>query len=147
MKHNESEIEDFLKLAQKLKVDEARVISPCVRTLKQGKEFLPINEKYWIYDKTAFEKGVLRPQKMLSNRCNWIYLSTVILCNGDIVPCCRDTKGDFIMGNIFKEDFKDVWNGPKYLKFRKQVATQQKELSICQLCEGFELPPLYLSKN
>ena len=51
------------------------------------------------------------------------------------------------MGNIFKEDFKDVWNGPKYLKFRKQVATQQKELSICQLCEGFELPPLYLSKN
>jgi hypothetical protein len=33
------------------------------------------------------------------NACPWIYYSLAIHVNGDVVPCCRDPKGEEVMGN------------------------------------------------
>jgi radical SAM protein with 4Fe4S-binding SPASM domain len=147
MKQNESEIEKFYELAGTLGVDEARLLQPCVRTWEQGRQFLPKDEKFWDYDREAFDKGILRPRKNLENRCNWIYISTVILNNGDIVPCCRDVEGNFTMGNIFKDDLKTIWNGEKYRGFRKMIAFNKSDVSICKSCSGFKTPGLYESRK
>ncbi len=144
MRQNESQLELFFKLAKEIGVDEARIIKPCVRTWEQGKKYLPRNQKYWIYNRDAFNKGRLRPIEPLSNRCNWIYFSTVILCNGDVVPCCRDTQGDYVMGNIFKENFSDIWNGKRYREFRNRIQKEQGKLTLCRLCSGFRIPNLYV---
>lgn len=143
MKHNEHEVEDFLKLAQDFGVDQADVITPCVRTLEQGKEFLPKDDKYWFYDRDAFNNGILRPKVVPHNRCDWIYYSTVITWNGDVVPCCRDAQGDYVMGNIFEQDFNEIWNGRKFREFRRQVRSDQKNLELCRLCSGYGIPLLY----
>jgi len=141
MKHNEHQIADFLKLAEKLKMDEARLISPCVRTYKQGLEYLPKDDRWWLYDRKAFENdGVLKPR--FRRPCYWIWHSYVVMWNGDVVPCCRDSEGEYTMGNILKQDIKDIWNSKKYRQFRKLVANRCI-LDICQLCEGYEPPALF----
>lgn len=143
MKHNESQVNEFLKLTKDLNVDEGRIIEPAVRTVEQGRRFLPTEEKYWLYDKQAFSKGILKPKHPTNNGCNWIYFSTVVLCNGDVVPCCRDAQGDYVMGNILEEDFRSIWNGEKYRAFRKKIKNNQADLKLCSLCSDFGIPTLY----
>lgn len=147
MKQNELEIEKFHELARSLGVDEARLQRACVRTWEQARQFLPNDEKYWDYDKEAFVKGELKLKKNSGNRCNWIYISTAILNNGDVVPCCRDVYGYFVMGNILKDDLGAIWNGKKYRNFRKRVASDKNGISICKLCSSFEIPGLYENRK
>ena len=142
MKHNEHQLNNFFKLAEELGA-KGEIISPCVRDFKQGKMFLPKDKKYWIYNKQDFENGILKPKTPMDrNSCWWIWHSLVITWDGDVVPCCRDPKAKYIMGNIFKNDLKDIWNNKKYKMFRKQILTNQKNIPICQLCTGFGLPHL-----
>jgi radical SAM protein with 4Fe4S-binding SPASM domain len=143
MKHNESEIDSFLEFAKNLGVDETRLVEPCVRNWEQGRQFLPENENFWLYDRETFKRGILRPKRVPRNRCNWIYFSCVILSDGNVIPCCRDVQGDYLMGNIFKEEFSSIWNGKKYRDFRRAVRLRQKDLKLCALCSDFGIPALY----
>jgi len=141
MKHNEHQIKDFLEMANKLEVDESRLVSPCVRTYEQGLEYLPKDDQWWLYDRTAFENDkVLKPRS--TKPCYWIWHSYVILWNGDVVPCCRDVEGEYTMGNILTQDIRDIWNNEKYRQFRRRVA-HEGNVDICRLCEGYEPPALF----
>jgi len=142
MRHNEHEVDDFLKFAKRIGVDEALIVNPCVRTIVSGKELLPTDDKYWFYDREAFNRGVLKPKVVLHNHCEWIYYSTVIQWNGNVVPCCRDAQGNYVMGNILEQDFHEIWNGKKYREFRHLVRTDQKSLELCLLCSGYGVPVL-----
>ena len=141
MKHNAHEVDYFIELAKKLGF-EAQLINPCVRTLEQGKELLPRDLKYWIYDHEAFNRGILRPKTVPRNHCEWIYYSTVVLWNGDVVPCCRDAQGEYVMGNVLKQDFEEIWNGEKYRNFRKSIRENQSDMKLCRLCSGYGMPML-----
>lgn len=143
MKHNEAEVEAFLEHCIYRRVDKAEVISPCVRTVEQGREFLPENDEYWLYDRQEFDRGVLVPKIVPRNSCPWIYYSTVVAWNGDVYPCCRDVHGEHLMGNILQEDLRDIWNGERYRQFRKRIATDQANVGICRLCSGFGVPLLH----
>lgn len=148
MKHNESQVGGFYKFAEELEVDESRILYPRVRTLEQGKQFLTVDEKYWFYDKESFEKdGLLKPKYLPHNRCNWMYFSTVVLCNGDVVPCCRDADADFVMGNLLKENLASIWNGKRYRKFRREIRQSQNKIKLCRLCSDFGIPSLYTSNT
>ena len=137
MKHNEHEIETFQSHMAKLGVDGTTVIDPCVRNVGQGEKFLPKDQKYWSYDMDAFKKGQLKPKFQPKNKCDWIYYSLSIHVNGDVVPCCRDPKGEMVMGNILKQDLDDIWNGQNYINFRKQLHKDQSQIKICQLCSSY----------
>jgi len=141
MKHNEHQTGEFLKLAEQLKVDEARLISPSVRTYEQGLAYLPKDDQWWLYDKRAFESDrilTLRNKKP----CYWILHSYVVLWDGNIVPCCGDVNGNYIMGNILKQSLKDVWNSKQYREFRKRVINGGN-VDICRLCKGYDPPALF----
>jgi radical SAM protein with 4Fe4S-binding SPASM domain len=144
MKHNENEVDQFLAIAKDMGVDEAIIIDPCVRTVAQARQYMPENEKYWFYNRAAFEqKGMLRPKVLPKNECAWIYHSMVVCWNGDVVPCCRDPQGKFIMGNLLKQDLEEIWNGEKYQAFRERIFTNQGGVSICRLCSSYPVPKLY----
>lgn len=141
MKHNEQELPALDSFARELGVDEVQVISPCVRTIAQAQQFLPEDRKYWFYDENKLKQGVLVPA-VAAEKCPWIYFSTTILWNGDVVPCCRDAQGEMVMGNIFSEDFGKIWNGDKYRVFRKRIIKQPADVAICHLCSGYGFPTL-----
>lgn len=70
--------------------------------------------------------------------CTDIYEQIGIYWNGDVVPCCYDTDGEEIMGNIHETDLNTIWNSPKYVEFRRRVKNFEKEPEnepdICKSC-------------
>jgi hypothetical protein len=51
-------------------------------------------------------------------------------------PCsCVHTEEKDRMGNIFEQDFKETWNGEKYVTERKELFGQSNNLeTICYTC-------------
>ncbi len=137
MKHNEREIDKVQKMGHEIGVDEVQIINPCVRTVEQAHSMLPTDEKHWIYDEKALRKGELIHKNRPRNKCWWLWHSTVIIWNGDVLPCCRDPHGEFVMGNILESDLKDIWNSAKYITFRKKILRDQLSVPMCNLCSGF----------
>jgi len=137
MKHNEHQVEEFIKWCKEIGVNSFNIIDPCVRTIEQGIKYLPSDYEHWIYDPEKFKAGKLCRKVVPKNDCPWIYYSMVILVNGDVVPCCHDPHGKFVMGNLIKQDLEDIWNGEKYKSFRNRIHTDQKNIEICRLCSGY----------
>ena len=53
---------------------------------------------------------------------------------GDIVPCCiiGDEKVESF-GNIYTQEYDEIWNSERYLNFRKQI--KQNEIpEYCKNC-------------
>lgn len=145
MRHNEGEIEEFSKMAEDIGVDRKNIISPCVRTPQQGHDFLPQSDAYWIYDRERLEQeGCLMPKKRYpKNSCPWLYYSITIQVDGNVVPCCRDPHGRYIVGNLLEQSLDEVWNGSELREFRQAVFSNQAGVDICRLCPGEGLPPLF----
>ncbi len=143
MKHNEHEVERFVLFMSGYGIKTIELISPCVRTVEQAEKFLPENRKFWIYNEKELKAGRLVPKVRPNNSCPWIYYSTVIAWDGMVYPCCRDVHGDYPMGNVKDKGLAEIWNGPDYRAFRHRIATDQKNVSICNLCSGFGVPLLH----
>ena len=143
MKHNEHEVDDFRRMVIDIGADRALVIDPCVRTIDQGKVFLPTDRAHWFYDEAAFNRGVLKPKNLPDNTCPWIYYSLAIHVNGDVVPCCRDPKGQEVMGNIYRQSLDEIWNGPRYRDFRARIQADQGSVGICRLCSSYTPSPIH----
>ena len=146
MRQNENQVEDFISWAREIGVDTASVIDPCVRDMAEAATYLPQEKKYWFYDEEAYEQGVLKPKYIPNNECLWIWNSIMINWNGDAVPCCRDAKGENIIGNVFNEGLGRVFNGKRARAFRRGILKAQKDAGICRLCSGFGLPHLEKAK-
>jgi len=142
MKHNEDEIQRFADFMTESDIP-YELISPCVRTVEQARQYLPEDRKYWIYDEKELEHGRLVPKNMPKNSCPWIYYSTVISWDGTVYPCCRDVDGQYPMGNINEQSLSEIWNDERYREFRHRINTDKKSVSICKLCSGFGVPLLH----
>jgi radical SAM protein with 4Fe4S-binding SPASM domain len=145
MRHNEGEVKEFLKMAERMGVDRKNIISPCVRTPEQGLDFLPNSDTYWIYEREKLEEeGCLIPKRVYpQNSCPWLYYSITIQVDGNVVPCCRDPHGRHIVGNLLEDSLDKIWNGPKIREFRRAVHNNQEAVDICRLCPGEGFAPLF----
>ena len=62
--------------------------------------------------------------------CNRPWRSTYVTANGNVLPCCiapfstRDYAG-LILGNVFQQPIKEIWNGARYQEFRRAHRTDQ----------------------
>ncbi len=141
MHHNEHEVDQFIRYAEDIGVDGYEVVCPCARNMEQANQFLTKDPNYWIYDRDSYDRGILRPTDLSDHYCEWLYFTTTIQVNGDVVPCCRDPRGNYVLGNVFEQDFvEEIWNGPSYRDFRHTVANNQKDSGLCSLCSGYTAP-------
>ncbi|MBI5210939.1 MAG: radical SAM protein [Elusimicrobia bacterium] len=142
MKHNEHEVEIFRKAMAEMGADEAAVIDPLVRTVEQGEKMLPSDTTHWVYAPDAFHQGLLRPRAKPPNECPWICYTLTVHVNGDVVPCCRDTKGEEVVGNILRQDLEEIWNGDRLRAFRDRLHKDQSGIRICRLCSAYGPSPI-----
>lgn len=61
-----------------------------------------------------------------------------ITASGNVLPCCiapfaTSDYDTIILGNAFSSSLADIWNGPKYSKFRRMHQTQMPP-TCCQGC-------------
>jgi len=50
--------------------------------------------------------------------CSIIFDTISILATGDVVPCCYDIGGQFVVGNALQESIFDIWENKAYTAFR-----------------------------
>lgn len=61
-----------------------------------------------------------------------------ILSNGNIVPCCLDTKADIKLGNIFEDDLKDILKSDRVIKMQEGFRGNKKIEELCKHCSFLE---------
>jgi radical SAM protein with 4Fe4S-binding SPASM domain len=67
------------------------------------------------------------------NFCDHINNTLTILWNGNVVPCCYDLTGKYIMGNIHSEEIETIWNNEKSIAIRKSIH-EMKYNDLCKNC-------------
>ena len=73
-----------------------------------------------------------------ANPCAWLWQSSYISANGDVVPCCHIADSSVVkMGNVFDEPFTDIWNNDKYRELRRRIAGDDIP-HFCRRCYGMK---------
>ena len=89
-------------------------------------------------DPALIPKNTLYQARFLKKPCRDIYHQLGIYWNGDVVPCCYDTDGEEVMGNLAKDDLETIWKNAKYKDFRRRVdnalKNHKEEPEICKSC-------------
>ena len=69
------------------------------------------------------------------NPCDSLWKDLVITWDGKAVLCCNDYEGEIIMGDLTKQSILDVWNGKKFLYYRKMHMYNKRDiLPLCKKC-------------
>ena len=134
MKHNKHEINSIEKLAREMHADVLSLKNTMLWTSltkskreKLAEKWLPEEEQYRILDKEL--KEVRGSPKV----CPAVFDYCSVLWNGDLCLCCNDFEGEYLVGNILKQDFAEIFRSKKYNALRK--AALEKTLPLCRECE------------
>lgn len=57
-----------------------------------------------------------------------------ILCDGTVVPCCLDGKGDIPLGNIFESNFEEIINSNKARELKEGFRDNKSVDELCKNC-------------
>lgn len=72
--------------------------------------------------------------------CHQAFTFTMILHNGDAVPCCVDNNADMVMGNVNENSLYDIWFSPAYIAFRRSMAHLDfVDYPLCVKCQEWEM--------
>lgn len=93
----------------------------------------------WLPSKPHFARyrerdGVYSIKSSFPDRCARLWFNPVITWDGKVVPCCFDKNADHIMGDLNERSFRDIWEGPEYIKFRERILTSRQSIKICRNC-------------
>lgn len=88
----------------------------------------------------------LQKEKLPSiNNCA-AWTEPYIMMGGWVLPCCavlmsnrRDFLRKYAFGNTNEKSFKEIWNSPRYRKFRKMIISPKEKVPIlCAGCRAYE---------
>jgi radical SAM protein with 4Fe4S-binding SPASM domain len=131
-KQNEHEIEKARRIAQQIEVpiDFKFAVAPG--------EFEPTLEKY---SNSDFINKFIRDYGL---PCEQLWRAPVICPDGSVLPCCMVSHKKYIVGNLFEQDFKSIWNNEKYQLIRKIVTGKMSKSDSSFFCYNCVFGP---SKN
>ncbi len=131
IRDNENDVSRFRQLVRGLKVDKGLIKKVRVDfpDIMPEKSFLPQQEKYIrkIYKDGYRKKRCLRP---------WV--STVVLCDNSVTPCCFDMQAEHKFGNMGDFGFGQIWENQKYSRFRQQAVKDVNQISLCRQCSAID---------
>jgi radical SAM protein with 4Fe4S-binding SPASM domain len=129
-RYNEGEIEKAKEFADKVNA-QFKLKSMQIINKEEIGEWQPENKKYRRYKP---ENGKFRISSTLSNRCFRLWTNPVVTWDGKVVPCCFDKDASHIMGDLNISTFREIWNGEKYMEFRRSLLQGREKLDICNNC-------------
>lgn len=132
VKQNEHQIQEVKALAKKLGVDEVKLKTAQIYDFENGSELIPSIDKYSRYKKNA--NGLYSIKSGLLNECWKMWHSCVITWDGRVVPCCFDKDAHYVLGDLSKNSFKEIWEGDRYDEFRQTLISSRSEIEMCRNC-------------
>jgi len=68
--------------------------------------------------------------------CGEVFDKLNIDTNGDVYPCCSHYGRDIILGNVIKDDLKDIFvNSPILQMLRNEAFSGDYSLEECKFCQ------------
>jgi radical SAM protein with 4Fe4S-binding SPASM domain len=153
-KDNIHEVEQYLELLHKLKIDVAFV--QYGRMLHNYKEV----EDLFVEIPEDVQSKILKKAKELNIKVNWnadlpttkppfhhctAWTMPFIFVDGTIIPCCclneqndREWQRKTSLGNVFEKPFREIWYGEKYNDLRRKLHNK-KLPEVCERCPIYEL--------
>jgi len=142
MRHNEHEISSLKELAKSLGVDALtlKTLNPGANNTYRGKEespakhgleLLPENHRYRRFD---FAGNGDTPIHASSNPCKNLWNAPAIHWDGKVCPCTYDYDDRFVLGDLKKEAFEEVWRGRSYRRMRRMLRQNDKANHFCNKC-------------
>ena len=100
-------------------------------------EWLQLKDKIFINQDTKFIWPNLNYEIINEEgRCLALKEQIAILVNGDVVPCCIDSEGEIVLGNIYNQDIQTILNSDRAKNllenFQKRIICE----NLCKRC-GF----------
>lgn len=142
MKQNEHEIPEVKDLAKSMGVDALTFFtlnpyidkiygeSPLIKNTHED-ELLPENNHYKRFKMTQDGQARLRLKR---NPCKHLWNNPVIHWDGTVCPCTYDYQGKYILGDLKKESFKNIWYGTPYQSLRNTFRKEWENLDLCREC-------------
>jgi radical SAM protein with 4Fe4S-binding SPASM domain len=127
---NEHQIPLVKELAKKMKAG-LKLKSMQINDMKDAATWLPLNGRFRRY---RLKDGEFVIKSSLPARCARLWFNPVITWDGKVLPCCFDKNGEFVMGDLTQDTFRDIWDGPKYRIFRKSILSGRHMIEICRNC-------------
>jgi MoaA/NifB/PqqE/SkfB family radical SAM enzyme len=113
-KHNEHQTKQFKDICESYGLT-PNFKSPYIN--KNSYFERPTDHRFWRSQKTNYEQYCID----LAKECQDVRSVMTILLDGSVVPCCYDSQGELVFGNLFKQDVLEIWNSQKYYKFRYNI--------------------------
>jgi radical SAM protein with 4Fe4S-binding SPASM domain len=70
------------------------------------------------------QQRIIIPQLQSSTKklyCHDIFGAVYVLFNGDVIGCCSDFRKKYVLGNLDKQNFIDIWHSSKNKKRREHM--------------------------
>jgi radical SAM protein with 4Fe4S-binding SPASM domain len=131
VKPNEHQIDDVKKLGRELGVEVALKTAQ-IYDYEHGSDLIPSLDKYSRYRKDS--NGLYSIKNEWMNHCWKMWHSCVITWDGKVVPCCFDKDAHYVLGDLTKNSFREIWNGEKYQDFRASLLRSRDEIEMCRNC-------------
>lgn len=132
VKPNEHQIPAVYRLAKELGVDEVKLKTAQIYDFENGSDLIPTQEQYSRYKQT--EEGKFEIKNALDNNCWKMWQSCVITWDGKVLPCCFDKDAQYVMGDLTKNSFEEIWKGEKYQQFRSTLFMSRSKIEMCKNC-------------
>jgi MoaA/NifB/PqqE/SkfB family radical SAM enzyme len=148
LRHNEHEMAEVVRMAREIGVDGVR-FKPARLDKTRNLTFhgtVPVDlTREWAPSDPALSRVITREKKSFHDfHCPFLWASVSVYADGAVAPCCETTTSRDDMGNLFAQDFMDLWNGPAYVKARRvalgAVDEPQDTLLACHGCKVFHKP-------
>lgn len=138
MKQNEHEIPRLRDFAENLGVDILTIRTlipydghPSCETREDGKAFIPDNPAYRRF---SHDPETKTPVRRASNPCKALWNNPFVFWDSNVSPCCFDPHGMYVLGDMKKESFSDIWFGTGFRDLRRRFRSDYKKLSLCADC-------------
>lgn len=138
MKHNEHEIPQLKDFARSLGVDALTLRTLCTYddgeycvTEANGSTFLPENPDYQPFKCDPHDHSRIRRK---ANPCKVLWNNPAIHCDGQVCPCAFDPHGRYILGDLGRSAFRDIWWGAVYRRLRQRFRKDYQKLALCSEC-------------
>ena len=92
---------------------------------------IPADNSFSRYKK---QSGRFSIKSNFPNHCARLWFNPVVTWDGKVLPCCFDKDADHIMGDPREDKFRDIWQGPRFRLFRRNVLMNRSSVEICRNC-------------
>jgi len=129
-KDNFKYIEKYIDIVNNLKINKISFQKiyhlPVMQEISVNEEL----KSLWKTIKKMKDKTDTKIEFAVADRwpCHKPWSDLYINVNGDVSPCCTIPMA--IMGNILKNSLDDVWNGEKYVAFRRELLKHKPKVCI-----------------